>query len=81
MNFEPGAIVPAGDGGVGITFRNSTRYASVEFHNDGEIVAMIVPEDAEPEAWLVHSDNHSVKDMLELLRKFIEYGTRPIKDK
>ena len=53
---RPNAILPSAHGGVGISFSNNDRYASIEFCNDGEIVMLKMVGESEPDASLIHCD-------------------------
>ena len=40
IGLRPDSIVPTVEGGVGLTFRNGTRFVSIEVCNDGDYVAL-----------------------------------------
>ena len=61
VNAKPSAVVPAVDGGVGICFVRESRYAHIEFANDGDVWVVMYGPTGSPESWrLASSDTDSI---------------------
>ena len=49
----PTRIVPSSEGGIGVVFIRSARYADIEFLNNGDVLAATYVGDDEPRVWEV----------------------------
>ena len=63
----PNAVVPSAEGGVGIVFVRSARYADVEFLNEGEILISTYYGDGVP---VVH-EVATVEEVVSVIRGYI----------
>ena len=47
----PVAVLPSSEGGVGIAFMRTGRYADIEMLNNKTVLAVVSGDDTEPEVW------------------------------
>lgn len=66
-------IAPSVENGVGVTLRRGSKSATIEFFNDGDIVAVRSDSVGMPVAWDVATDKKSIEDALNQMRAFV-YG-------
>lgn len=53
LHAEPVRVLPSADGGVGICFNHGTKYAQLEFLNDGDAHALMYGGSEGPHAWQI----------------------------
>lgn len=63
----PNAVVPSAEGGVGIVFVRSPRYADVEFLNDGDILMSTYYADGPP----IVQELASVMEVARVIREYV----------
>jgi len=69
LEMRPTSLVATADGGVAIGFRTATRYADVEFYNDGEIAAVTSDRKGDIDAWEVSPEE--IAAALRKIRAFV----------
>ena len=69
LGMIPNKILPSAEGGVGICFYASDRYADIECLNTGEILAMKSDGVNRPEIWELMPNQY--KGALEEIREYL----------
>lgn len=57
LNVRPAGVLPSADGGIGICFTLSGRYAHIEFENTGDAWTLMYGPTGTPESWQLPSTN------------------------
>lgn len=74
-NFiRPVRILPSVEGGIGMTFHEGDKSATIEFYNSGEIAAVTSKGQDEPTAWDVTPSTRNIENLLGRIQNFISKG-------
>ncbi len=69
LGIRPDAVSPSVEGGAGFSFRSGTKYAAIEFLNDGSIGLVLSERNAEP--IILFPDENELRAAIVTLRNFL----------
>ncbi|MEX0702321.1 MAG: hypothetical protein WD069_09520 [Planctomycetales bacterium] len=75
-NLFPTAVLPTAEGGIAMTFRSGERFASIEFLNDGDIVALMKRDDRPESPEIFCAEVAEVDSVMIRLETFLEQRER-----
>lgn len=71
IGFAPGRVAPSAIGGVGITFRNASKEAYIEFRNDETTYLVLADVPNDPLVEPVRSETESLRQTAHQIREFL----------
>ena len=76
LGLQPDRLFPDLDGGVGLVFTGTGRYADLQFLNSGEVVATCSDRSGgTPRVWRIQSGDPGWRAAFETIRAFLRDGS------
>lgn len=71
LNNFPTSITPSVEGGIGLTFEGSSKYAVVECFNDGDISAIGSNRKGETKSWTLAGSDNELQQTIEEINAYV----------